>query len=86
MIPCLVFNILFFPNSKKFNMTKKDFLIVLLKVVVFTATAFLSVLGVSTLTSCNASKSVDVEGRTHILTTDTTIVNHKTFVSYPKVK
>lgn len=67
-------------------MTKKDFLIVLLKVVVFTATAFLSVLGVSTLTSCNSSKSFDVVGRTHILTTDTTIVNHKTFVSYPKVK
>lgn len=67
-------------------MTKKDFLIVLLKVVVFAATAFLSVLGVSTLTSCNASKSVDIVGRSYIYTVDTTFVDHKTFVSYPKVK
>lgn len=67
-------------------MTKKDFLIVLLKVVVFAATAFLSVLGVSTLTSCNTTKSVDIVGRTHIYTIDTTTVDHKTFVSYPKVK
>lgn len=67
-------------------MTKKDFLIVLLKVVVFAATAFLSVLGVTTLTSCNTTKSVDIVGRTHIYTVDTTIVDHKTFVSYPKVK
>lgn len=67
-------------------MTKKDFLIVVLKVVVFTATAFLSVLGVTTLTSCNTSKSVDIVGRTHIYTTDTTSVYHKTFLSYPKVK
>ena len=67
-------------------MIKKNLLIVLLKVVVFTATALLSVLGVTTLTSCNTSKSVDVVGRTHIYTTDTTTVNHKTFFSYPKVK
>lgn len=67
-------------------MTKKDFLIVLLKVVAFSATAFLSVLGVSTLTSCNTSKSVEIQGRSYIYTVDTTIVNHKTFVSYPKVK
>lgn len=67
-------------------MTKKDFLIVLLKVVVFAATALLSVLGVTTLTSCNTSKSIDIVGRTHIYTTDTTTVQHKTFVSYPKVK
>lgn len=67
-------------------MTKKDFLIVLLKVVVFAATAFLSVLGVSSLTSCNTTKSVDIVGRTRIHTVDTTIIDHKTFVSYPKVK
>lgn len=67
-------------------MTKKDFLILFLKVVVFAATALLSVLGVTTLTSCNTSKSIDIEGRTHIYTTDTTTVQHKTFFSYPKVK
>lgn len=67
-------------------MIKKDFLIVLLKVVVFAATALLSVLGVTSLTSCNTSKSIDIVGRTHIYTTDTTTVHHKTLVSYPKVK
>lgn len=67
-------------------MTKKDFFIVLLKVVVFAATAFLSVLGVTTLTSCNTTKSVDVVGRTRIYTLDTTTIYHKTFVSYPKNK
>lgn len=67
-------------------MTKKDFFIVLLKVVVFAATTVLSVLGVSTLISCNTSKSAEIVGRTRIYTVDTTTIDHKTFVSYPKNK
>lgn len=67
-------------------MTKKDIFIIILKVVIYVCTALLSVLGVASLTSCNTAKSVDIVGRTHIYTIDTTTVDHKTFVSYPKVK
>lgn len=67
-------------------MTKKNSFIVLFKVVLLAATTVLSVLGVSTLISCNTSKSVDTVGRTRIYTVDTTIIDHKSFVSYPKNK
>lgn len=67
-------------------MNKKDFFIIALKVIIYACTAILAVLGVSAMTSCNTSKSVDIVGRTHIYTVDTTIVNHNTFVSFPKVK
>ena len=67
-------------------MTKKDIFIIILKVVIYACTALLSVLGVASLTSCNTTKSVDIFGRTQIYTVDTTTIEHKTFVSYPKVK
>lgn len=67
-------------------MKKKDFLIILLKVVIYACTSILAVLGVSAITSCTASRSVDVFGKSTIVTVDTTIVNHNTFISFPKVK
>ena len=66
-------------------MTKKDFLIIFLKVVIYACTAILAVLGVSAMTSCSASRDVDVVGKTIIVTTDTTFIHHNTYIKYPKV-
>lgn len=65
-------------------MTKKDFLIIALKVLIYACTAILAVLGVSAMTSCSSSRSVDVIGKTTIVTVDTTRINHNTFIVYPK--
>lgn len=65
-------------------MSKKDFLIIVLKVVIYFCTAILAVLGVSAMTSCSSSRSVDVVGKTTIVTVDTTRINHNTFIKYPK--
>lgn len=65
-------------------MTKKDFLIIVLKVVIYACTAILAVLGVSAMTSCSTSRNVDVVGKTTIVTVDTTRINHNTFIVYPK--
>lgn len=64
-------------------MSKKDFFIILLKVVIYACTAILAVLGVSAMTSCSASRNVDVVGKTVIVTVDTTRINHNTFITYP---
>ncbi len=65
-------------------MSKKDFFIILLKVVIYACTAILAVLGVSAMTSCSASRNVDVVGKTTIITTDTTYIHHNTYIKYPK--
>ena len=65
-------------------MSKKDFFIILLKVVIYACTAILAVLGVSAMTSCSASRNVDVVGKTTIITTDTTYIHHNIYIKYPK--
>lgn len=58
-------------------MTKKDILIVALKVVIYACTLVLACLGVSAaLTSCTVHRALDARGRSVIVTTDTTVVNH----------
>lgn len=57
-------------------MNKKDILILIIKVIIYACTLILGVLGVSSLTSCSASRNFDVNGRAVIVTNDTTIVNH----------
>lgn len=65
-------------------MNKKDICIIILKVVIYACTLALGVLGVSAITSCSASRNVDVVGKTTIVTVDTTRINHNTFIVYPK--
>jgi hypothetical protein len=65
-------------------MSKKDICIIILKVVIYACTLALGVLGVSAITSCSASRNVDVVGKTTIVTVDTTRINHNTFIVYPK--
>lgn len=66
------------------NMDKKDILIIALKVIIYACTAILAVLGVSAMTSCSTTKDVDIYGKTTIVATDTTYINHRTLIAYPK--
>lgn len=65
-------------------MNKKDICIFILKVVIYACTLALGVLGVAAMTSCSATRNVDVVGKTTIVTVDTTHINHNTFIKYPK--
>lgn len=65
-------------------MNKKDILILILKIVIYGCTLALGVLGVSAMASCSASRDVDVVGKTTIVTTDTTLIHHNTYIKYPK--
>lgn len=58
----------------------KDKIILILKIVVAVATAILSVLGASALSSCSTSHSIDGYGHTTIITTDTTNIVHKGYL------
>lgn len=64
-------------------MNKKDICIIILKVVIYACTLALGVLGVSAITSCSASRDVDVVGKTTIVTVDTTRINHNTYFKFP---
>lgn len=65
-------------------MNKKDICIIILKVVIYACTLALGVLGVSAITSCSASRNVDVVGKTSIVTVDTTHIIHNTYIKFPK--
>ena len=65
-------------------MNKKDICIIILKVVIYACTLALGVLGVSAITSCSASRDVDVVGKTTIVTVDTTRINHNTYIKFSK--
>lgn len=65
-------------------MNKKDILILILKIVIYGCTLALGVLGVSAMASCSASRDVDVVGKTTIVTTDTTLIHHNTYIKFPK--
>lgn len=55
---------------------KKEILKIVVKVLIYALGLIGSVLGVSALTSCSVSHSVEGFGKTTIVTTDTTFVYH----------
>ena len=57
-------------------MDKKEFFKIVLKVVIYALGLIGSALGISALTSCSTSHSVDGSGKTTIVTTDTTYIYH----------
>ena len=59
-------------------MDKKDYLIIVLKVIIYACTLLLSVLGVAAITSCATERDTSIQGVTTIVTTDTTRINHST--------
>lgn len=65
-------------------MEKKDIIVIIIKVILYACSLILGVLGVTSLTSCSASKDISVVGKATIVTTDTTYVLHNTYLAYPK--
>lgn len=59
----------------------KDTCIFILKIVVAVASAVLTVLGASALTSCAVKHYIDVRGRGTVITTDTTYINHNGYLN-----
>lgn len=68
----------------------KEILVIIVKIILYAVGLFAAYFGVSVLTSCSASHSVQSTGRTTIVVTDTTFVNHggyirsKDFINYSK--
>lgn len=56
---------------------KKEILKIVIKVLIYALGLIGSYFGVSALTSCSVSRSVDGSGKTTIVTTDTTYIYHK---------
>lgn len=55
---------------------KKEVIKIIVKVLIYALGLIGSYLGISALTSCSASHSVDGSGKTTIVTTDTTFIYH----------
>ena len=60
---------------------KKEIVQIIIKVAIYALGLIAAYLGVSTLTSCSTSHKVVGSGKTTIITTDTTIINHEGFIS-----
>ena len=63
---------------------KKDLLIIFLKVLAYAIGLLLAYFGASALVSCTVSHSVDAHGKSVIISTDTTYINHKGYVNFPR--
>lgn len=57
-------------------MSKKQILSIVLKLVVAIAVAVGAVFGITVMSSCSAYKSADAQGKTTIVTVDTTNIHH----------
>lgn len=54
----------------------KEFIKLFLKILLYIITAIAGFFGVSTLASCVSSSSVQMRGKTQVVSVDTTIINH----------
>lgn len=54
----------------------KKILVIIIKVVIYALGLIGSYLGISALTSCSSSRSVECHGKTSILITDSTTIEH----------
>lgn len=59
---------------------KKEILKIVIKVLIYALGLIGSYLGVSALTSCTTSHSVEGSGKTTVVTTDTTYIYHKGYL------
>lgn len=58
----------------------KEFIKIVIKVLIYTLTLIGGYLGVSALSSCSASHQIQGYGKTSIVTSDTTIMFHDGFL------
>lgn len=59
---------------------KKEFIQIIIKVLIYALSLVGSVFGISALTSCAFQRSSVVDGRATIITTDTTYIQHSGFL------
>lgn len=62
----------------------KEIIKIILKVIAYAITLILGYLGVNAMVSCTVQRSLDAQGRTIIVTNDTTVINHDGYMKYPK--
>ena len=67
-------------------MDKKDILVIVLKVIIYTCSLIAAALGVAALSSCTIQRESSVQGRAVIVTNDTTVINHSGSITFPKTK
>lgn len=61
-------------------MNKKEIISIVVKVLIYALGLIASYLGITALTSCSSSHSVEASGITRIHVTDTTYIKHNGFV------
>lgn len=67
-------------NSFKLYNYEKEILKIVIKVFIYALGLIGSYLGISALSSCSASHSVEGSGKTTVVTTDTTYIYHDGFL------
>lgn len=58
----------------------KDFIKLICKILLYIITAVAGFFGVSSLTSCASSASVQIRGKTQLVSVDSTIIYHDGFI------
>jgi hypothetical protein len=58
----------------------KDFIKLIFKILLYIITALAGFFGVSSLASCASSASVQICGKTQVVSVDTTIIHHDGFI------
>lgn len=58
----------------------KEVIKLILKILLYILTAIAGFFGVSSLTSCASSSSVQIRGTTQVVSVDTTVINHDGFI------
>lgn len=58
----------------------KEFIKLIFKILLYIITALAGFFGVSSLTSCSSSSSVQIRGTTKVVSVDSTIINHDGFI------
>lgn len=61
---------------------KKDLIKFFVKVLLYALGLVASYLGVTSLTSCTASRSFESSGKARIVLVDTTVINHGGFINF----
>lgn len=58
----------------------KEFIKLICKILLYIITAVAGFFGISSFTSCASSASVQVRGKTQVISVDTTFINHDGFI------
>lgn len=58
----------------------KEFIKLILKILLYIITAIAGFFGVSSLTSCASTASIQVRGKTQVISVDTTFIHHDGYI------